>query len=113
MPVTIPLDEVEVQMFDLRHTNVVDITDTIKIVMRYPTLNDYAQYLVENDSKHIFQMINHCVDEIHFDDKIYKRVDMTQKDVEEFIDQMNTDQFQKVTQFFETMPRLRTRNKSD
>ena len=52
--------------------------------MRYPTLNDYGQYLVENDSKHIFQMINHCVDEIHFDDKIYKRVDMTQKDVEEF-----------------------------
>ena len=85
-------------MFD-DHTNVVDITDTIKIVMRYPTLNDYAQYLVENDSKHIFQMINHCVDEIHFDDKIYKRVDMTQKDVEEFMDQMNTDQFQKVTQF--------------
>ena len=69
VPVTIPLHEVEVQMFD-DHTNVVDITDTIKIVMRYPTLNDYAQYLVENDSKHIFQMINHCVEEIHFDDYI-------------------------------------------
>ena len=84
----------------------VDITDTIKIVMRHPTLNDWSISCREY-SKHIFQMINHCVDEIHFDDKIYKRVDMTQKDVEEFIDQMNTDQFQKVTQFFETMPRLR------
>ena len=106
VPVTIPLDEVEVQMFD-DHTNVVNVTDTIKIVMRYPTLNDYASYLKQNDSKHIFDMINQCVDEIHFDEKIYKRVDMTQKDVEEFIDQMNTEQFQKVTQFFETMPRLR------
>ena len=31
----------------------------------------------------------------------------TDKDIEEFIDQLNTEQFEKVVNFFNTMPKLR------
>jgi len=104
--IDIKLDEIETQMFD-EHTNVVSITDKINLIMRYPTLKDYAKYSTGGDAAMMFEMINHCINEMHFDDKIYKRVDVSDKEVQEFVDQMNTQQFQSVVSFFETMPRLR------
>ena len=72
VPIEIKLDQIETQMFD-DHTNQINITDTIKIVMRYPTLKDYAQYSTQKDASMMFEMINHCIAEIHYDDKIYNR----------------------------------------
>ena len=106
VPIEIKLDQIETQMFD-DHTNQINITDTIKIVMRYPTLKDYAQYSTQKDASMMFEMINHCIAEIHYDDKIYNRADTSEKEIQEFVDQMNTEQFQNVVSFFETMPRLR------
>ena len=106
VPIEIKLDQIETQMFD-DHTNQINITDTIKIIMRYPTLKDYAQYSTQKDASMMFEMINHCIAEIHYDDKIYNRADTSEKDIQEFVDQMNTEQFQNVVSFFETMPRLR------
>ena len=37
----------------------------------------------------------------------YNKVDISEKDIEEFVDQLNTEQFEKVINFFNTMPRLR------
>ena len=37
---------------------------------------------------------------------------MSQKELQEFIEQMTTDQFQKVQDFFDTMPKIKTHCKS-
>ena len=37
---------------------------------------------------------------------VYNRVDISDKDIEEFIDQLTGEQFEKITQFFQTMPKL-------
>ena len=44
---------------------------------------------------------------IVYGDTEYNRVDITDKDIEEFVEQLNTEQFEKVINFFNTMPRLR------
>ena len=44
---------------------------------------------------------------MHDGDKIYNVVDLTQKDIDEFVDSMNTSQLAKVLEFFSTMPKLR------
>ena len=48
-----------------------------------------------------------CISEIHYSDDVYTRADMTDKDVDEFIDQLTGEQFEKITKFFNSMPKLR------
>ena len=50
--------------------------------------------------------MNRCIHEIHYGDDVYNRVDISDKDIEEFIDQLTGEQFEKITQFFQTMPKL-------
>ena len=105
--VTINLEEVECNMTE-DHTNIVEVTDNIKIIFNYPLLSTYQNYELEEDkTKKIFSMLIECIQEIHHGDKVYNRIDVSKKELNEFIDSFDTTQFKKVSDFFETMPRLR------
>ena len=100
---SINIEEIGVNM-KVGHTNEIDITDNIKMVMRYPTLNDMID--VNTELGDVFPMIMRCVHEIHDGEKIYNKVDMSEKDLEEFLDSLTGEQFEKVGEFFETMPKV-------
>ena len=55
----------------------------------------------------MFKLLTRCIDKIIYGDQEYNRVDITDKEIEEFIDQLNTDQFNNIVEFFNTMPKLR------
>jgi hypothetical protein len=103
---TINLEEIGVNM-KVGHTNEISITDKIKMVMRYPTLNDMTDISTEaNNIEDVFSMIKRCVHEIHDDEKVYNRVDVSDSELDEFIDSLTGEQFEKVGGFFETMPKV-------
>ena len=103
---TINLEDINVNM-KVGHTNQVEITDSIKMVMRYPTLDDLTEISSEMDkSEDIFSLIKRCVHEIHDGEKVYNRVDMSSSELEEFIDSLTGEQFEKLTDFFDTMPKV-------
>ena len=102
---SINLEEIGVNM-KVGHTNEIEITDKIKMIMRYPTINDMEDVDDVAQLGSIFPMILRCVHEIHDGEKIYNRVDMSEKDLEEFIDSLTGEQFEKVGEFFETMPKV-------
>ena len=103
----INLEDVEVNM-TAEHTNEVMLTEKIKLVLRYPILKDMSGVGdLSKESEAIFKFLNNCIHEIHDGEKIYNRVDMSNKELDEFIDQMSSEQLSEVTQFFVTMPRLR------
>ena len=103
----INLEDVEVKM-TAEHTNEVMLTNKIKLVLRYPILKDMSGVGdLSKDSSAVFSFLNKCIYEIHDGEKIYSRVDINDKEVNDFIDQMSSEQLSEVTQFFVTMPRLR------
>ena len=105
--VKIKLDEVAVQMTE-EHSNVIEITDTIKIVMKYPVLDDMKKMSgTENEVDNVFDLLQACIHVIHDGDTIHNKIDMTEKDIGEFIDNLNTGQFESLMDFFKTMPKLR------
>jgi hypothetical protein len=106
VPVKMDLKDVNVQM-TAGHTNEIKISKDIKIIMKYPLLSDIAKVEIEGSDNSVFSILQQCVHEIHHGDTIYHKVDMTDKDLEEFIDSFSTQQFELVTEFFETMPKLR------
>ena len=101
----IDLGDVAVQMPD-NHTNVIDITDDISMIMRYPKLSDMAGFTEEGQIKQIFDMVKRCVVEIHDGETIHNKVDISDKELDEFIDSMSQSSFELVSNFFETMPKL-------
>mgnify|MGYP003658533277 FL=1 len=107
VPYTIDLDEINVAMFD-DHTNEIQLTEDIKVIFKYPLLSTFTKYAQEsNRTNMMFKLIEECVDEVHFNEEITNRVDMSEKDLTEFIDSLSGEQFTHMTKFFETMPRLR------
>ena len=100
------INDIEVQMTD-DHTNVVEITDDVKMVFDYPILSSSARYANDQRTDIMFDVVRDCVKEIHFGENSYNKVDMSKKDLDEFIDSLDAEQFSRVMNFFETMPKLR------
>ena len=103
--VSIPLEEVNVQMKE-DHTNVITLTDDVSVVMRYPCLGDIKGFDALGQTKSMFQMIKKCIHEIHDNEEVHRRVDMSEKDLDAFIDSMSSKNFESVGEFFASMPKL-------
>ena len=109
VPVTIDLDEIKVAMME-EHTNEIQLTDEIKIVFKYPLLDTFTKYTKSSDTaKMIFDLTADCIEEVHFNDEVTNKVDMSKKELDEFLESLSTEQFGMLVKFFETMPRLRHR----
>ena len=106
VPVKLNLSDVSVQMTN-DHSNVVNITDNIKMHLRYPLLSDISITENKSDTETVFELLNTCVHQLHYGDEIYHRSDISDKDITEFIDQLTAGQFEKVIEFFNSMPKLR------
>ena len=103
----INLEDVSVQM-TADHTNVIKISDKVTITFKYPLLKDMKDIPdTKGEIDKVFELLNKCVHEIHFGDKVYNRVDMTNEELTEFMNSMSVDQLQEVMHFFNTMPKLR------
>ena len=106
--IEIDLEKVEVLM-STEHTNEIKLTDDITLFMKYPTLADMSDMsgLGEGQEiKSIFEMIKRCVYEIHHGEEIYNGIDITSEELDDFIDQMSTENFELLNTFFTTMPKL-------
>ena len=106
VPVEIDLESIEVE-FQKDHNTKIEITDEIGIVMGYPTF-EYLDFNVdESDVNKIFDMIGSSIHQIFEGETVYERTDFNKKELKTFLESLTSDQFKKVQQFFETMPRLR------
>jgi len=103
----IKIDDINVQQ-SLEHSREVDLGNEIKVIFRYPLLSDVVGMMSgTTELEQVFFMLKNCITEIHYGEDIYNRIDITDEELDTFVDQMSSDQFEKVTDFFNTMPKLR------
>ena len=92
----------------LEHNQDIEITDDISIHFRYPRLKDLQGLSDElSDFEKTLVLVVECVDTITSGDEVINRIDMTQDEIVEFVDSMNSTQMEDVLKFFETMPKVR------
>ena len=53
-----------------------------------------------------FEVINRCIDYIYDSKQQYKASEYTPEELEEFVGSLSQVQFQKIQEFFETMPKV-------
>ena len=106
VPVKINLDEIEL-LTNKDHKTNIQLTDKFTLNFRYPLMSDLYGIDASDATETSFSLINKCVISIQYGDEIYNRVDMTDAELNDFLEQMNSRQFAEVMDFFNGMPRLR------
>ena len=106
VPTEIDLESIEVE-FQEDHNTKIEITDDIGLVMSYPSF-EYLVFNVESsDINKLFDIIANSIHQIYEGETVHERTDFNKKELKTFLESLTSEQFQKVQNFFETMPRLR------
>ena len=88
----------------------IELTKDIGIKLGFPQLDSVQKYTTKGGGMTpdgVFKMINDCIEYIWEGKEIYKAKDSTKKELTDFIESLNTEQFGKIRNFFESMPRLK------
>ena len=104
----INLSEIEVEEIE-GHTNKIELTDEMGIIMQYPTIDSFANTGITNiNSSNMLDVISSCILQIYDKkgEEVHFAKDQTAKELSDFIEQLNTKQFRELQKFFDTMPRL-------
>jgi len=107
--VELDLNEVKVQVGD-DHTNKIELGNDMGMIMKYPTIDSFSETGIRDiNPGNMLEVISSCILQIYEKkgEKVYDTKDQTQKEVIDFIEQLNTSQFKKVQDFFTTMPKLK------
>lgn len=88
------------------HTNEIMLTDDVGIVMKYPTMDMVSGFAMDDvkETELSFGLIRNSIKSVFDKEQTYD--EMKKEELDEFIEQMNTEQFDKLSNFFQTMPKL-------
>ena len=106
--VEVDLTEVLVQV-DEEHNSKVELTDEMGMIMKYPNIDSTIDIgITDINASNMLDVISTCIEQIYDKggEEVHMAVDSTKKELTEFIEQLNTEQFRKVQKFFDTMPKL-------
>jgi len=107
--VELNLNEVKVQVGD-DHTNKIDLGNDMGMIMKYPTIDSFSESGIRDiNPSNMLEVISTCILQIFEKkgEKVYDTKDQSKKEVVEWIEGLNTKQFQDVQKFFDTMPKLK------
>jgi hypothetical protein len=108
--VTLNLDDIKVQKIE-EHSNKIKVDKNIMMEMRYPSLEQFIKtnfdFSDTNAMDQSFELISSCIDKIYTEDEVWSTADVTKKELNEFLESMNSSQFKEIEKFFETMPKLK------
>mgnify|MGYP005690100523 FL=1 len=107
---TIDLDLIKIKK-DRKHKNIIKLDDNLSLKLKYPSMDSFIENNFEigataNDIKSTLTMITSCIDVIYNEEESWDASESTQKELEDFLEQLNTKQFAMIEDFFTTMPKL-------
>jgi len=107
--VKIDLDDIQVQR-DENHTNQIKLDDSLMMEMKYPSLDEFIKsnfdFNDKNQMDQSFQLIASCIDKVYNEEEAWATADCTKREVNDFLESMNSNQFKEIETFFTTMPKL-------
>ena len=108
--VEVDLTKIQVQMDD-SHDARIELTDDIGVLMQYPNFGTVTNQSIETpkgqETEKLFDMISDCMYQIWHGEETYDAMDYSTKERKAFLDSLNHQQFEKLQNFFETMPTLK------
>ena len=105
--VNINLEDVKV-IKNKKHSSKVMLDDVIGIKLSYPDMNKLGSMGADVTTASAgMDIIKDCIDMIFTEEDTHERGSFTDKELDDFLDSLNTQQFAKIKDFFDTMPTLK------
>lgn len=108
MEVALNLNEISVSGLE-NYKDIIPLTDTIGVKMtlpKYSILEKAVEHEKQDPSNLIFELITDCIEYIYEGEQIHYAKESSKQELVEFLDSLNTNQFDKIQQYFETVPKL-------
>ena len=106
--ITIKLDDIKIDIPEIEKT--IKLDDHITLEVDYPTFHDLINsgLLASGtpNTEQIFTLMNYCFKSITTDTEKINLRDVSKAELQEFIDSMNGNQFGKIREFIESIPKL-------
>ena len=109
---SINIDDIK-DVKDKNHKLIIQLDDKYSMKLKYPTLDqfiennfDFEMAEAKESVSAAMSMLSTCIDMIYDQEESWDASESTKEELDEFIDQLNTKQFQEVEEFFRTMPKL-------
>ena len=109
VPMSINIDDIKVQKDD-DHSPDIKLDDTYTLKMKYPSLTEFIKNNFDNLEKlgvnDTFDLIASCIDQVYTEEESWSHQECTKKELSDFVESLNSNQFKMVENFFTTMPKL-------
>ena len=105
---TVNLEELTISVEDQR--NIVSISDTIQVEMRYPSYDSLVNgevYGAETDVSTALELIGNSIEAVLTEEERIPTDSVTKEEIQEFLVSMTATQIKKLTDFLEQMPALK------
>ena len=103
----ISLEDIKLNLDELPNTKIM-ITDSVGVIMKFPASDDVLRNIdsKKSDVENTYNVIGACMDKIFDADNVYDVTTQSKKDVQDFIESLNQQQFEKIKTFFNKLPKL-------
>ena len=102
--VSINLEEIECKK-DKKHSSKIMLDDKIGIIMKYPDISQVGMKGSETEMG--MKVIRSCINMVFTEEETHERDSFTDKELDDFIDNLNSKQMEQINNFFETMPTIK------
>jgi len=107
------INEINVNVLEIKptvypeHTNKIQLTDNVGICMKYPTFEMLNEMAGKSEGDVIMETIYNSIDYIYDNESVYQAKDISKKEIEDFIDNIQQKDLEKLRVFFDTMPKIK------
>ena len=109
VPVLVDIDQITFDV-DPDHDKDVVLDSNYTLRLKYPSLGQFIKSNFNDENVSVedtFELIAECIDQVFSPEESFSASDCTKKELTTFLEQLNSQQFKKIEQFFETMPKLK------
>lgn len=101
----IDLDQIEIEVKPIN--NKIKVNDEIGIVMKYPAASitdELGEY--DNEVDLLLFFVRKCIDQIYDSENVYPANESTEEEMNQFIDSLDVQTFERIREFFDSIPTL-------
>ena len=107
VPIELNVEDIKIQKSD-EHSKIIPLTDSISVVMKYPSMEMFVKtnFTASARTEDIFEIAASCIEQVVEGEDVYETKSFSKKEINDFLDSLDTAQFLLIQKFFETMPKL-------
>ena len=106
---SINIDDIKV-VKDKNHKFIIQLDDKYSMKLKYPTLDQFVENNFNPSAEDTLEasmgIIASCIDVVYNEDESWAAADCTKKELNEWLETLNTSQFKEIEKFFDTRPKL-------